>query len=99
MTQTSLYFNTTNLSSGELLSEHLSARSLQSKVLDFFESSPKNGFIWSEVCEGLGVEISQYGSVKRCMSNLLREGKLYKSTNVKKSIFGKKAHFYFFNPK
>lgn len=93
------FHNTTNLKGVELLNEQLNANSLQKKVIAFFEANPTKGFIWSDLIEVLNVDISQYGSIKRCLTNLLTLGKLYKSTNTKKSIFGKKAHYYFFNSK
>lgn len=95
MTQTALFYNTTHLDGDELKGEVLRAKSLQELVHQFFQNNPKKGFVWSDVTTSLGVEFAQYGSVKRCLTNLMNDGKLYKSTNVKNSIFGKKAHFYF----
>lgn len=95
MTQTTIFFNTTHLNGYELSVENSNALSLQESVHQLFKSNPKTGFIWSDICTMLGVEVCKYGSVKRSITNLLNEGKLYKSTNTKLSIFGKKAHFYF----
>lgn len=93
------FYNTTHLKGEELITEQGNAKSLQAKILKHFEAFPKQGFIWSDISTSLNLDFSQFGSVKRCLTNLMNEGKLYKSTNVKKSIFGKKAHFYFFNSK
>lgn len=89
------FFNTTHLIGEELETEQSNAKSTQAKVLKHFEKFPKKGFIWSDITTELNIGVESYGSVKRCLTNLMNEGKLHKSTNVKKSIFGKKAHFYF----
>lgn len=93
------FFNTTHLIGEELEAEKSNAKSLQAKVLKHFIDNPKNGYVWSDVTTALNIDVTQYGSVKRCLTNLMNEGKLYKSHNLKASIFGKKAHFYFFNSK
>lgn len=96
MSQTEIHFFNTNQGTPEtVIKETVKSIALEDRVLELFKSSPKHGFIWSDVCTYLGIEVAQYGSIKRCLTNLMNRGHLFKSTNTKISIFGSKAHYYF----
>jgi hypothetical protein len=97
MKQTDLFYNTTHLKDDELLTEQSNAKSLESKVLQYFKNHPKNAFSWSEVWVSFGIKNHNEVSIKRSITNLFNKGELIKTKMLKKSIYGKSCHLYILN--
>lgn len=86
------YHQTTNISNEEVEKESKKAESLEVRVLEFFKKHRNQEFIWSEVAEKMGLEVGQYGSVKRCISHLVRDKQIEKLETMEKSVFGGQSH-------
>lgn len=88
------FYNTTHLKGEELITEQGNAKTLQNKVLKLFQSEPKKSFIWSDIWNMLGKDVTNESSVKRSITNLMKDGLLYKTKCTKKSIYGKTSYMY-----
>ena len=91
------YFNTTNLTGGDLLEAIKDADDQNSKIMQFFlkrrsrdwEQTPSDVWI-------LNFETSQtpITSIRRSMTNLTNLGFLEKTDNQQEGVYGKPEHFW-----
>ena len=84
-----MYYNTTSETGDNLKESHKKAESQQQKVLNYFinngESSP------SKVASKLNLLIT---SVRRCITDLTKEGHLEKTTRKRKGIYGRPEYIW-----
>lgn len=89
------YFNTTRLTGKELKDSISKASSQEDKVLVYFKNSKgplTPSEVWEEVFD---VTKTPLPSVRRAITNLTKEAKLFKTTDVKKEgIYGKPEYYW-----
>jgi len=82
-----MYYNTTNQTGATLKEAHVKSVKLADRVMDFFESHPVQVYTPFEVLEAIGGNVP-ITSVRRAMTDLTKEGKLYKSKRKRLGDYG-----------
>ena len=85
------YFNTNN-ERGEVLTQSVSRATKQEDVImDFFRLRPGRRFSPEDV-QAWCLSTSPLTSVRRAITNLTDQGKLIKTNQMKKGMYGKNVH-------
>ncbi len=82
------YYNTTNLTGGNLSEAVGKAETQKDIILAFFTKHPDMEFTPFDVQKHANLSGAPVTSVRRAMTNLTDDGKLIKTNNVKKGLYG-----------
>jgi len=83
-----MYYNTTNLTGGNLAEAVGKAETQKDIILKFFQSHPDMEFTPFDVQKHCQLQDAPVTSIRRAITNLTDEGKLTKTSNVKKGLYG-----------
>tara|TARA_R100000315_G_C5153034_1_gene87785 strand:- start:246 stop:542 length:297 start_codon:yes stop_codon:yes gene_type:complete len=86
-----MYYNTTNETGNDLKESHKKAESQQKKILDIFKTSKEASPSQVMLALPVGTLIT---SVRRCITDLTKEGHLEKTTRKRKGIYGRPEYIW-----
>jgi|TARA_R100000734_G_C3301793_1_gene92380 predicted ArsR family transcriptional regulator len=86
-----MYYNTTNETGEDLKESHKKAESQQEKILDIFKTSKEASPSQVMLALPVGTLIT---SVRRCITDLTKEGHLEKTTRKRKGIYGRPEYIW-----
>jgi len=86
------YHNTTNLNEITVISETIKCQSQEQIILEIYKRSLRLSA--SQVLDMYPNQRTPLTSVRRAISNLMYDGKLIKTDDMKEGIYGKPEHIY-----
>ena len=86
-----MYYNTTNETGNDLKESHKKAESQQQKILDIFKTSKEASPSQVMLALPVGTLIT---SVRRCITDLTKEGHLEKTTRKRIGIYGRPEYIW-----
>jgi len=91
------FYNTTGECGHQLEFYHSKAASQEMRILQFFEQHKGMRFTPFDVHRALYYANTPVTSIRRAITNLTREGKLVKTTDYEKGVYGNKNHKWTYN--
>jgi len=86
------FYNTTHECGHQLEFYHARAASQEARILEFFERNRGMRFTPFDVHKACFYANTPVTSIRRAITNLTREGKLVKTTDYEKGVYGNRNH-------